>query len=145
RWGDAAEGLERATAAGEVGRAALHRGRKAEAVTRHLGKGPSWDAMFLLGSLSKPVYSNALMTPVDRGTVRLDDRVKKFLPGFAGDGRDAVTVRHLLTHRSGLPDQLATNSELRKKHAPLSEFAQETLGTKLAFAPGTRYSYSSMG
>jgi CubicO group peptidase (beta-lactamase class C family) len=85
------------------------------------------------------------MTLFDRGKFRLEDPVKKHLPDFAGDGRDAVTVRHLLTHTSGLPDQLANNNELRKTHAPLSEFVKQTLGTKLAFVPGTRYSYSSMG
>jgi CubicO group peptidase (beta-lactamase class C family) len=81
----------------------------------------------------------------DQGKFRLDDLVKKFLPAFTGDGRDAVTVRHLLTHTSGLPDQLANNNELRKNHAPLSEFAKETVGTNLAFTPGSRYQYSSMG
>jgi CubicO group peptidase (beta-lactamase class C family) len=56
-----------------------------------------------------------------------------------------VTIRHLLTHVSGLPDQLANNNELRKKHAPLTEFAEQTMRTPLAFAPGTKYQYSSMG
>jgi CubicO group peptidase (beta-lactamase class C family) len=56
-----------------------------------------------------------------------------------------VTVRHLLTHTSGLPDQLAKNAELRKQHAPLTEFADEAVRTRPEFAAGTRYQYSSMG
>jgi CubicO group peptidase (beta-lactamase class C family) len=56
-----------------------------------------------------------------------------------------VTVRHLLTHVSGLPDQLAGNGDLRKRHAPLSEFVDQTLRTPLEFVPGSRYQYSSMG
>ena len=56
-----------------------------------------------------------------------------------------MTIRHLLTHVSGLPDQLAKNNELRKQHAPLTEFAKQTIRTRLDFAPGTRYQYSSMG
>jgi len=56
-----------------------------------------------------------------------------------------VTIRHLLTHTSGLPDQLAGNDELRKRHAPLSEFAGQAIRTPLGFAPGSRYEYSSMG
>jgi CubicO group peptidase (beta-lactamase class C family) len=56
-----------------------------------------------------------------------------------------VTIRHLLTHVSGLPDQLANNNELRKQHAPLTEFARQAMRTRLAFAPGGRYQYSSMG
>src|SRR5260221_5032804 len=101
--------------------------------------------MFLLGSVLKPINVTAVMTLFDQGKFQLDDRVKKFLPGFTGDGRDAVTIRHLLTHVSGLPDQLANNNELRKRHAPLTEFAAHTIRTPLAFAPGTRYRYSSMG
>jgi CubicO group peptidase (beta-lactamase class C family) len=71
--------------------------------------------------------------------------VRTFLPAFDGDGRGDVTIRHLLTHTSGLPDQLAENDELRKSHAPLSEFARQAMHTPLGFAPGTRYQYSSMG
>jgi CubicO group peptidase (beta-lactamase class C family) len=145
RWDDAAEALERATAAKQVDAAVLHVVHKGESFTRHFGKAASADAMFLLGSISKPITVTALMTLFDQGKVRLDDRVTKFLPAFAGDGRDAVTVRHLLTHTSGLPDQLARNAELRKRHAPLTEFVAETVRTRPEFAPGTRYQYSSMG
>src|SRR5262249_27487580 len=87
----------------------------------------------------------ALMTLFDQGKFRLDDRVKKFLPAFTGEGRERVTIRHLLTHVSGLPDQLGNNNELRKQHAPLTEFAEQTVRAPLSFAPGTRYQYSSMG
>src|SRR5262249_24810305 len=75
-----------------------------ESFTRHFGKAASDDAMFLLGSISKPINVTAVMTLFDQGKFRLDDRVKKFLPAFTGDGRDAVTIRHLLTHVSGLPE-----------------------------------------
>jgi CubicO group peptidase (beta-lactamase class C family) len=145
RWDDAADVLERATAAKEIDAAVLHVLRQKESFTRHFGKAASGDAMFLLGSISKPINVTALMTLFDRGKFRLDDRVKKFLGAFTGDGRDAVTVRHLLTHTSGLPDQLANNSDLRKQHAPLAEFAKEAARTRLDFTPGTKYQYSSMG
>jgi|SRR5262245_20286205 len=145
RWDDAAEVLERATATKQVDAAVMHVVQKKESFTRHFGKAASADAMFLLGSISKPITVTAVMTLFDQGKFRLDDRVKKFLPGFAGDGRDEVTIRHLLTHTSGLPDQLATNNELRKQHAPLTEFVKEATRTRTDFAPGARYQYSSMG
>jgi CubicO group peptidase (beta-lactamase class C family) len=50
----------------------------------------------------------------------------------------------LLTHTSGLPDQLADNDALRRKHASLEEFAEGAIRTPLQFAPGTKYQYSSM-
>jgi len=145
RWDDAAEALEQATAAKQVDAAVLHVVQKDESFTRHFGKAASGDAMFLLGSISKPINVTAVMTLFDQGKFQLDDRVKKFLPAFTGDGRDKVTIRHLLTHVSGLPDQVANNNELRKQHAPLSEFAAQVVRTRLEFTPGDRYQYSSMG
>jgi CubicO group peptidase (beta-lactamase class C family) len=145
RWEDAAKVLERATAGKQVESAVLHVAHRDESFTRHFGKAASDDAMFLLGSISKPINVTAVMTLFDQGEFQLQDRVKKFLPAFTGEGRDEVTIRHLLTHVSGLPDQLAHNSELRKQHAPLTEFAKQTMRTRLDFAPGTRYQYSSMG
>jgi CubicO group peptidase (beta-lactamase class C family) len=145
RWNDAAKVLERATADKQVESAVLHVVQKDETFTRHFGQAASEDAMFLLGSISKPINVTAVMTLLDQGKFQLEDRVKKFLPAFKGEGRDNVTIRHLLTHVSGLPDQLANNNELRKQHASLKEFAEETMRTRLDFAPGTKYLYSSMG
>ena len=145
RWGDAAEVLERATAAKQVDSAVLYVVQRDESFMRHFGKAASGDAMFLLGSISKPINVTAVMTLFDQGKFQLNDRVKKFLPAFTGDGRDDVTIRHLLTHVSGLPDQLANNNELRKLHASLTEFAEQAIRTRLNFAPGARYQYSSMG
>src|SRR5215470_6419610 len=145
RWDDAAEVLERATARKQVDSAVLHLIHKDESFTRPFGKAATDDAMFLLGSISKPINVTAVMTLFDQGKFQLDDRVKKFLPSFTGDGRDGATIRHLLTHTSGLPDQLANNNELRRQHAPLTEFAAQAVRTRLDFAPGARYQYSSMG
>ena len=145
QWVDAAKVLERATATKQIESAVLHVVRGDELFTRHFGKASSGDAMFLLGSVSKPINVTAVMTLFDQGKFQLDDRVKKFLPAFTGDGRDDVTIRHLLTHVSGLPDQLANNNELRKQHAPLTEFATQAIRTPVEFAPGARYQYSSMG
>jgi CubicO group peptidase (beta-lactamase class C family) len=145
QWDIAAEVLEQATTAKQVDAAVLHVVQKETAYTRHFGKAASKDAMFLLGSISKTISVAAVMTLFDKGKFRLDDHAKKFLPDFTGDGRDAVTIRHLLTHTSGLPDQLANNNDLRKQHAPLTEVAKETMRTRLGFTPGTKYQYSSMG
>jgi CubicO group peptidase (beta-lactamase class C family) len=101
--------------------------------------------MFLLGSITKPICVTALMTLFDKGEFGLDDPLKKFVPEFTGDGRDAITMRQLLSHVSGLPDQLPNNDALRRKHAELSEFVEHAVRVPLGFAPGTKYQYSSMG
>jgi len=136
--------LEKATGAGQVSAATLHVVQREKTFTRAFGKAQSDDAMFLLGSISKPISVTALMTLFDQGAFRLGDPVKKFLPQFVGDQRERVTMQHLLTHTSGLPDQLAENGKLRSSHASLSEFADHAMRTPLRFVPGSKYEYSSM-
>ncbi len=82
---------------------------------------------------------------VERGLLSLDDPVQKHLPGFAGGDRPFVLVRHLLSHISGLPDMVPKNLELRRAHAPLSEFVADALTCPLLFPPGTGFSYQSAG
>jgi CubicO group peptidase (beta-lactamase class C family) len=106
RWDGAAEVLEQTTAAKQAESAVLLVAQGGETFMRHFGKAGSGDAMFLLGSISKPISMTPVMTLFDRGAFQLDDRVRTFLPTFSGNGRDNVTIRHLLTHTSGLPDQL---------------------------------------
>ena len=112
---------------------------------RWFGQAHSMDAMFLLGSITKPMAITGVMTLVDEGEIDLSDRVVKYLPEFSEGERKEVTLRQLFTHTSGLPDQLPENSELRKRHAPLSEFVAGAMRTPLLFKPGTRYNYQSMG
>jgi len=136
--------LARATENGEVAAAVLQVVQREKAFTRCFGTARNQDAMFLLGSISKPISVTALMTLFDRGEFKLGDPVKKFLPQFSGDRREEVTVQHLLTHVSGLPDQLVENVELRSKHATLLEFSEHAVRTPLQFSPGSKYQYSSM-
>lgn len=144
RWDAAAEILERATKSKQVAAATMHVSQRDEVFARHFGEATTNDAMFLLGSISKPINIAAVMTLYDQGKFKLDDLVKKYLPAFSGDGRDEVTIRHLLSHVSGLPDQLANNGELRKQHATLAQFAEQAQRAPLSFKPGTKYEYSSM-
>lgn len=145
RFEDASRILEQATASGQVRAASLHVRDGDTAGSRYFGEAKSIEAAFLLGSISKPIAMTALMTLYDEGLFQLDDFVQKFLPDFRGGRRGEVTIRHLLTHTSGLPDQLPNNDQLRSDHAPLSAFVAETMKVPLAFAPGQGYEYSSMG
>ena len=140
----AADTLARAVADGQVSAAVLYVAQRDEVFSRAYGLAKRPNAVFLLASISKPICITALMTLFDRGEFQLDDPLKKFIPAFTGNGRDHVTMRHLLTHVSGLPDQLPENDALRKSHAPLSEFVARAIRTPLHFAPGSRYEYSSM-
>ena len=103
------------------------------------------DSVFLLASITKPVTACALMLLVDRGQVSLDDPVSLYLPEFQGGNRDKVRVRYLLAHTSGMPDMLPENTELRRAHAPLSEFVRCATQTPLLYSPNTNFSYQSKG
>ena len=140
----ASQVLDKATSGGQVSAAVLHVVRKEQSFSKHFGAAKSSDAMFLLGSISKPICVTALMVLFDQGQFRLEDPAKKFLPTFTGDGRERITIRDLMTHVSGLPDQLPENDVLRRSHADLNEFVEKAIRTPLVFEPGTRYGYSSM-
>jgi CubicO group peptidase (beta-lactamase class C family) len=103
------------------------------------------DAMFYMASVTKPVIYLGAMLLVERGQLNLSDRVTRYVPEFTGKGKDAAQVLHLFTHTSGLPDELPSNSELRRQHAPLKKLIEESINAELLFEPGTRFSYSSSG
>ncbi|MCC6862812.1 MAG: beta-lactamase family protein [Bryobacterales bacterium] len=103
------------------------------------------DTVFLLASITKPVTACALMLLVERGLVSLEDPVSRYLPEFKGADRTDVRVRDLLSHTSGMPDMLPENIELRRAHAPLSEFVRHAMTTPLLYPPRTDFRYQSMG
>ncbi|HWA98061.1 MAG TPA: serine hydrolase domain-containing protein [Pirellulales bacterium] len=59
------------------------------------------DTLVLWLSSSKPVAAIAIMQLVEHGRCKLDDPVDRHLPGFGANGKQAVTIRHLLTHTCG--------------------------------------------
>jgi CubicO group peptidase (beta-lactamase class C family) len=96
--------------------------------------------MYDLASLTKVVATSAaVMVLVDRGRVGLDDPVGRWLPEFRTGPKARVTIRHLLTHRSGLPPGRALSS------GSAAESRRLVLRTPLAAAPGERFEYSDLG
>ena len=95
-----------------------------------------------LASLTKVVATTtAAMVLYDEGRLQLDAKVVDFLPGFVGQWKDEVTIRDLLTHRSGLP---AGRELWRVAHSP-EEAKQAALETKLRNRPGRVFVYSDLG
>lgn len=103
------------------------------------------DAIFLIASITKPIVALGLLQLVERGLLALDDRVERFLPGFGRQGKHAITLRHLVTHTSGLPDMPPNNLELRQTRAGLKQFVAATAEGPLVFPPGRGVQYQSMG
>ena len=132
------------TDSGDVIAAVLHVRRAGQEMSRAFGAARI-DLPFLIASLTKPMTASSVLWLRDRRELALSDPVSKYLPAFRNGERGDVTIRHLLTHTSGLPDMLPENTELRAQHAPLSQFVARTCRTPLLFRPGSKVSYQSMG
>jgi uncharacterized protein YbbC (DUF1343 family)/CubicO group peptidase (beta-lactamase class C family) len=99
------------------------------------------DTIFDVASLTKVVATTtAVMALVEDGKVRLVDPVASFIPEFAKYGKDRVTVRHLLTHMSGLRPDIDLNDAWVGHDKAMALVYEEVLGS----TPGTRFVYSDI-
>jgi CubicO group peptidase (beta-lactamase class C family) len=101
---------------------------------------------FIWGSVSKPVTATAVMTLVERGAVELDEPVRSYLPSFAlADGAAArrVTVRHLLEHTSGIPENTGLTDRFRVRADPYGEAVAQLARIEPVAQPGETHQYSS--
>jgi CubicO group peptidase (beta-lactamase class C family) len=82
----------------------------------------SRSTIFDLASLTKPIATTtAVLQLVHEGAIALDDPVSKLLPAFSERDKDAVTLRHLLTHSSGLKPWRAYHELLLEKERKTGE------------------------
>ena len=102
-------------------------------------------SLYLVASLTKPVIASAVLCAVQQGLFGLNERICRYLPEWNRGEKRKITIRHLLCHTSGLPDQLPYNLELRNTGGTLEQFYQGTLMMDLVFPPGTQAAYQSMG
>jgi len=98
--------------------------------------------IFVLFSSTKPLASLSVLQQIDRGKAELDDPVAKHWPAFAKNGKEGVTIRHILTHRGGFPQ---TPPELTWSHwrdwdAVVAAMENATP----RFAPGTESAYHAL-
>ncbi|MDR0786435.1 MAG: beta-lactamase family protein [Gemmatimonadota bacterium] len=93
-----------------------------------------------LASLTKVVATTtAVMLLWEDGRIDLDAPVRRYVPEFSGGNHDLVTIRHLLTHTSGLP---AGGDWERLSH---EEIWSRVHSARLQWQPGTRMEYSDIG
>ncbi|MFI5641294.1 serine hydrolase domain-containing protein [Streptomyces goshikiensis] len=107
------------------------------------------NSRFRIGSVTKTFSAVVLLQLVDEGKLKLDDPVNTYLPGLLPD--DRITVRHLLTHRSGLADYTNAMFEhtvpgfeaVRNKVFTYQELVALSLREPRTAQPGASYSYSN--
>lgn len=124
------------------------------------------DAVFRIYSMTKPVTAAAVMQLYERGKLRLDDPVSKYIPAFArvqvySGGHAAnptlrgpdkpVTIEHLLTHTAGLTygffgnspvDSIYRRANLLRPSQTIKDFADTIARLPLLFSPGSAWNYS---
>ena len=119
------------------------------------------DTIFRIYSMSKPITSVAVMVLYDEGRLQLDDPVEMYIPAFKDmkvynkeqtethAAKNKMTVKHLLTHTSGLTygwgdkpiDKLYGELKIFKRDSGLAEMAEKLGDIPLVFEPGERWNY----
>ena len=120
------------------------------------------NTIYRIFSMTKPITGVALMTLFDEGKFMLDDKVAKYIPEFEGakvynaetkeldDQIEELTIRHLLTHTSGIPygwDQKAYVDSLYREigaggwESTIGEKVKLMAGVPLKNQPGTKWEY----
>ncbi|HZO80418.1 MAG TPA: serine hydrolase domain-containing protein [Candidatus Binataceae bacterium] len=93
--------------------------------------------LFDIMSCTKAITSAAAWLLVQEGKLSPADRVVKFVPEFGTNGKDAVTLEHLLTHTSAIPTAPGAQKEWSNRERRLARFAQ----WRLEHPPGERFTY----
>ena len=100
------------------------------------------DTLILWQSSTKPISAVAIAQQYERGKLDLDDRVALHIPAFAAGGKEAITIRHILTHTGGFRGaMLVWTSD------PWDDVISQICATRLetAWVPGEKAGYHLMG
>jgi uncharacterized protein YbbC (DUF1343 family)/CubicO group peptidase (beta-lactamase class C family) len=98
------------------------------------------DTIFDFASLTKVVATTpAMMLLIERGQVKVDEPAHSYLPEFTGAGRENITIRHLMTHTSGLPASFTRGASDGYEGAIRTACSEKPTGP-----PGTIFRYSDV-
>lgn len=99
------------------------------------------DTIFDMASLTKPMATTtSVMQLYERGMFRLNDPVARYLPEFAQQGKDQITIRDLMTHYSGLPADVDLKDEWQGKQEGL----RRAFASKPLMPAGSEFRYSDI-
>ena len=99
--------------------------------------------VFESGSVGKQFTATAVMLMVEDGKLALTDSITKFFPDAPASWK-GITVRHLLTHTSGIPDYTTDAMDYRRDYTE-DEIAHLAFALTPEFPPGSRWNYSNTG
>lgn len=102
------------------------------------------DTVFEIGSVSKQMTAAAIMLLAEDGKVSLDENISKYLPNTPDAWKD-VTVRHLLTHTSGIKSYTSLTGFELSRRVKIDGFIKQLSPYPLEFTPGEKNIYSNSG
>lgn len=104
--------------------------------------------VYRLGSLEKQFTAMLVMQLVEKGKIKLTGKVSDYLPQYRKDTGSKISIEHLLTHTSGIPNYTAFpnvwNDSLKLPYEP-SYILKQFCSRNLEFEPGTQFKYSNSG
>ncbi|AZA90075.1 Penicillin-binding protein E [Chryseobacterium nakagawai] len=106
------------------------------------------DTKFRIGSITKQFTGMLIMQLKQEGKISLDDKISQYLPWYNKSIGDKITIHHLLTHTSGLPnytDFPDFKTKMVFENSSNKDFAIKYFKDNLRFEPGTQHSYCNTG
>lgn len=106
------------------------------------------DTKFRLGSITKQFTAMLVMQLVEKGKIKVNDKITAYLPDYPKATGDKITVHHLLTHTSGIPnytDFPKFFETLSREPFTPDDFVKKFSDLPLEFEPGSKFSYSNSG
>ncbi|MEO6730227.1 MAG: serine hydrolase [Ferruginibacter sp.] len=106
------------------------------------------DTKHRLGSITKQFTAMLIMQLVEQGKLKLDVPISNYLPDYPKKNGDIITIHHLLTHSSGIPNMTSfpgfVKDVMRKSYSP-AQLVNISADSTLQFKPGERFAYSNSG
>jgi CubicO group peptidase (beta-lactamase class C family) len=106
------------------------------------------DTKFRIASVTKQFTATLIMQLVEKGKIKLDGKLSKYLPYYRKDTGDKITIHQILSHTSGLANYTDNpefmQDEVKNKVTP-KDFVLRYCSAELAFEPGTDWAYSNSG
>lgn len=111
---------------------------------RQAGTNMTSKTKFKIASITKTFTAALILQLYEQGKIDLDANFGKYYPTYKGEAKDKVTIRHLLTYSSGIPNS-EEKLEMKPYQSPLTidEFIDQYCSGKLVFTPGEKSNYSN--
>lgn len=102
---------------------------------------------FQIGSITKQFTAACIMLLVEEGKIKLDDPITRHLPDYPSNPGDRITIHHLLSHTSGIPNYTAMLDVWNRRalETSVADLMATFKDKPLEFEPGQEWSYSNSG